>query len=116
MQKHTKEIITGVAVILITGIITGITTTISGAFTKIDFLEKEIAVLRQNYEKEMAMLRQSSKTYDVDIDALKKSRERLSDYYVTRREFNSTVELWNSKTDKQDLKLDRIIDMIIKQK
>lgn len=70
MQKYLKEIITAIVIAVITG-----------AFTKISYLERELSILKQ-----------FSTTANSDIKALKESRERLSDYYVTRIEFNRVVK------------------------
>lgn len=70
MQKHIKEIITAIIIAVITG-----------AFAKINYLEKELTILKQ-----------FSTTANSDIKILKEQRERLSDYYVTRIEFNRVVK------------------------
>lgn len=93
MQKYTKEIFVGVMIAVITG-----------AFTKINYLEKEVSVLKQ-----------SSKNSDTKIEKLEVSRENLSNYYVTRREFNQIIEAQNKKLDNQEVKLDKIIDIVIKK-
>lgn len=93
MQKYIKEIITAIVIAVITG-----------AFTKINFLERELSILKQ-----------FSNTATSDIKALKESRERLSDYYVTRREFNQIIETQNKKFDNQEMKLDKILDIVIKK-
>lgn len=44
------------------------------------------------------------------IDKLEKSRENLSNYYVTRIEFNRIIEEQAKKLDRIDTKLDKIIE------
>lgn len=98
MQKYLKEIIVAVVIAVITG-----------AFTKISFLETEVS-----------MLKQSRDAISTDVIALKKSRESLSDYYVTRREFNAIVK--DLKDYNAELKadinkrFDKIEDIIINKK
>lgn len=90
-NKYIKEIIAALII-----------ATITGAFTKISYLEKEISNLAS-----------SSETVISDVKMLKISRENLSDYYVTRREFNANVENWNKKSDEQGKKLEKIIDILM---
>lgn len=92
-----KEIATGVFITLLSA-------TIISFFVKIS-----------NIEKDTIEINQAIKTHSDDILTLKKSRESLSDYYVTRREFNSYMKDFEKKIDSQDHKLEKIIDILVKK-
>lgn len=117
MTKYIKEIIAALII-----------ATITGAFTKINYLEKEVSMLKQssnatisdvsilkNTEKDVTLLKQFSENATTEIQILKKSRESLSDYYVTRREFNSIIETQNKKIDLLNDKSEKIIDILMRK-
>lgn len=117
MTKYIKEIIAALII-----------ATITGAFTKINYLEKEVSTLKQssnitvtevsslkNTEKDVTLLKQFSENAAKDIQILKKSRESLSDYYVTRREFNSIIETQNKKIDMLNDKIEKLIDILMRK-
>ena len=117
MEKYIKEIIAALII-----------ATITGVFTKINYLVKEVSILKQssnitvtevsslkNTEKDVTLLKKFSENAATDIQILKKSRESLSDNYVTRREFNSIIETQNKKIDMLNDKIEKLIDILMRK-
>lgn len=61
---------------------------------------------------ELAILKTSDKSHKDSIEKLQKSRETLSDYYVTRPEFNRIIEDQKKLLEKIDARLEKLTDKI----
>ena len=100
MDNDFKKIIIGV---LISGIIA-----LSGViFTLI----KDVNTLKSECSTSVSTITK----LEISVESLKKNRESLSDYYVTRREFSSAIEQQNTLLSGLDRKLEKLTDVFLMQ-
>lgn len=45
------------------------------------------------------------------LDILEKQREKMDDYYVTRREFNIIIQSLDEKMNKVDKNIEKLLDL-----
>lgn len=100
MDNDFKKIIIGV---LISGI-----AALSGVIIS---LIKDVNTLKGEYNSSVVTLNK----LETSIESLKKNRESLSDYYVTRREFSAAIEQQNALLSRLDSKLEKISDVFFLQ-
>lgn len=93
--------------IIIAVLVSGIIGVSSVIFTLI----KDVNTLKSEYETSVSALNKM----EIAVESLKKNRESLSDYYVTRREFNSTIEQQNALLSGLDRKLEKLTDVFVMQ-
>lgn len=100
MDNDLKKIIIGV---LVSGIIA-----LSGViFTLI----KDVNTLKSECTTSATTINK----LEIAVESLKKNRESLSDYYVTRREFSSAIEQQNTLLSGLDRKLEKLTDVFVMQ-
>lgn len=56
------------------------------------------------------------KSHTRRLEILEQSRENMSDYYVTRREFNVVIQSLNEKMNKVDKNVEKLLDLQMKEK
>ena len=100
MDNDFKKIIIGV---LISGI-----AALSGVIFS---LIKDVNTLKGECNNSVVTLNK----LETSVESLKKTRESLSDYYVTRREFSAAIEQQNALLSRLDSKLEKISDVFVLQ-
>lgn len=100
MDNDLKKIIIAV---LVSGII--------GLSGVIFTLIKDVNTLKSECETSVSALNKM----EIAVESLKKNRESLSDYYVTRREFSSAIEQQNTLLSGLDRKLEKLTDVFVMQ-
>ena len=100
MDNDFKKIIIGV---LISGI-----AALSGVIFS---LIKDVNTLKGECNNSVVTLNK----LETSVESLKKTRESLSDYYVTRREFSSAIEQQNTLLSGLDRKLEKLTDVFVMQ-
>ena len=100
MDNDLKKIIIAV---LVSGII--------GLSGVIFTLIKDVNTLKSECETSVSALNKM----EIAVESLKKNRESLSDYYVTRREFSSAIEQQNTLLSGLDRKLEKLTDVFYRK-
>ncbi|MEG3013144.1 MAG: hypothetical protein RR795_01630 [Cetobacterium sp.] len=123
MQEHIKQFVLAILISVTTGVITTIITLntasvkleteLSSFKSEFNESKKDIAIISR-LEADLNTLQKQNIDSKKEIVVLQKSRENLSDYYVTRREFNNIIENQNKFLEKLDYKMEKISDKLIK--
>ncbi len=104
-----KQITIGVITALIIAIVTACVSTLVSNGKQVENNKSAISVLTENLTK-------MDISHSRRLETLEQSRENMSDYYVTRREFNVVIQSLNEKMNKVDKNVEKLLDLQMKEK
>ena len=93
---------------IFTGVLTGIIISIIGTWYNNDIQTKRNATRLDNIEKKMGDV---DLYHSIRLEKLEKSRDSMSEIYVTRREFNKVIEMQNEKMDMINKNIEKLLDL-----
>ena len=104
-----KQIVIGVMTALIIAIITTCISTLISSGKQVENNRSTIFTLTENIAK-------MDISHSRRLEILEQSRENMSDYYVTRREFNVVIQSLDEKMNKVDKNVEKLLDLQMKEK
>lgn len=93
---------------------------IIGKGNQIEQIKNELTNINNEIKNELQIVAERDKNRDLAIDEifikiqkLEESRNSLSDYYVTRAEFNRVIENQQKTIDKIDKNIEKLMEKVI---
>lgn len=102
--KNMKEIINKVMPSLVSALIIAVITAWFTSSRRLEENYNSITKLSDDIEK-------IEKSHTRRLENLEYSREKMPDYYVTRREFNVIIEALDEKMNKVDKNVEKLLDL-----